>query len=502
MKTKLSAKFIIAFDGRQHVIMRDAELVYEGNTIIYVGRGYEGTCDHLLDCGNAVVSPGFIDLDALGDIDHGLIHCEAGASIQNHLLWSKSYYDKGSREILSAEDEAFKSLHAYTQLVRHGITTAMPITSVFYKKWAETYEELEAAAHNAGKLGLRIYLGPSYQSAMRVVNPDGSWEVRFQEEEGKKGLERAIRFVKQFDGAYNGRIKGMLAPERIETQTRENLIDTKRAADELGCLVRLHAAQGLFEYEWIKERFGVTPLQHLEQIGFLGPGTLIPHGLYVHGYSDIKDRTPGDDIELLARTQTSVIHCPLVYARSGIALEWFGKYLERGVNLAMGTDTFPPDILMNIKVGSFMARRAARCQNLARRGTDTPDIDPLKGNTYADFFNAATLGGARALGRDDLGRLSLGAKADIIVFSLDDLDVGPIDDPLRTLVNSGSPRDIRHSVIDGETVMKDRKIKGIDEAELRGKAQAYYEKMRLGYLERSDGSVSEERLFPSSFPVR
>ena len=124
------------------------------------------------------------------------------------------------------------------------------------------------------------------------------------------------------------------------------------------------------------------------------------------------------------------------------------------------------------------------------------------GDHRTDFFNAATLGGARALGRDDLGRLSVGAKADIIVFSLDDLDVGPIDDPLRTLVNSGSPRDIRHSVIDGETVMKDRKIKGIDEAELRGKAQAYYEKMRLGYLERSDGSVSEERLFSSSFPVR
>lgn len=494
MKTKLTSKYIIAYDGKDHVFMKDAELVYENDTIIFVGRGYAGEVAETLDCGNSVLSPGFIDLDALGDIDHGLIHCEAPAEIQNQLIWSKAYYEKGSREILSAEEEAFKSLYAYVQLIRHGITTAMPITSVFYKKWAETYEELEAAAHHAGKLGLRIYMGPSYQSGMRIANPDGSWELRFQEEEGKKGLQRAIDFVKKFDGAYEGLVRGMLAPERIETQSEENLISTKRAANELGCLVRLHAAQGAFEYGWIRKKFGMTPLQYLNHIGFLDQKTLIPHGLYVQSYSDIKDNPSGDDIDLLAKTGTAVIHCPLVYARSGIALEWFGKYLKKGVTLSMGTDTFPPDFLLNIKVGSFMARRVARLDKSAQAGEDS-----MKGNTYADFFNAATLGGAKALGRKDLGKLAVGAKADIVVFELDDLDIGPIDDPLRTLINSGSPRDIRHTIINGRFVMRDRKLPGIDEKALRNQAQNYYEKMRVGYIERSDGSLKEDKLFPSSF---
>ena len=495
MKTKIKAKYVVAFDGTRHTMMKDAEVVYEGNSIVFAGRNYEAPCDETLDFGEALISPGFIDLDALGDIDHGLIHCEAPAAIQNQLQWSRKYYDKGSREIMSADEEAFKSLYAYTQLIRHGITTAMPITSVFYKKWAETYEELAAAAHHAGKLGLRVYLGPSYQSGMRVVEPDGSWTVCFREEEGRKGLECAVRFVREFDGTYEGRVRGMLAPERIETQTKENLVATKKAADESGCLIRLHAAQGAFEYGWIKDRFGLSPLQFLDDIGFLDARTLIPHALYVQGYSDIGGTPPGDDIALLARRGTSIIHCPLVYARSGIALEWFGKYLAQGVNISMGTDTFPPDILLNIKVGSFMARRVERFRADAETKAQAPE-----GNTYADFFNAATLGGAKALGRDDLGRIAAGAKADMIVIALDGLDIGPLDDPLRTLVNSGSPCDIRHSIIDGKFVMRDRRIEGIDEAELRSRAQAYYDKMRLGYLERSDGSLSEQQLFPPSFP--
>lgn len=484
MRTKLTAKYVVAFDGSRHTLLRDGQIVFEGNAILFVGRDYPGQCDEVLDCGNALVSPGFIDLDALGDIDHGLIHCEAPETIQNHLIWSRSYYDKGSREILSAEEEAFKSLYAYVQLIRHGVTTAMPITSVFYKRWAETYEEMEAAAHHAGRLGLRAYLGPSYQSGMRVANPDGSWEVLFKEEEGRRGLERAVRFVKEFDGAYDGRICGVLVPERIETQTEENLIATKAAAEALGCRIRLHAAQGSFEYSWIRRLHGLTSLQYLDKLGFLGQGTLIPHALYVPGYSDIRDDPAGDDVKLLARTGTTVIHCPLVYARSGVALESFGRYRKAGVNMAMGTDTFPPDMLANIRIGSIMARRVDRS---------------LEGNTYADFFEAATLGGAQALGREDLGRIAPGARADMIVFDLNGLDIGTVDDPLRTLVNSGTSREVRHSIIDGRFVMRDRVIPGIDEADLRDRAQAYYEKMRMGYWERSDGSLTPKQLFPSSF---
>ena len=118
------------------------------------------------DMGNSVIMPGFIDLNALGDIDHDILHKEVYRHVKPSLNPSEEYFNKGTHELMTAEDEAFKSLFAYAQLIRNGVTTAMPITSTYYKKWADTYEEEEAGVHHAGKLGLRLYTSPSYQCGM------------------------------------------------------------------------------------------------------------------------------------------------------------------------------------------------------------------------------------------------------------------------------------------------------------------------------------------------
>jgi 5-methylthioadenosine/S-adenosylhomocysteine deaminase len=486
MITKVKGKYVIGFNGTDHVIFKNGVVVFEGDTIIYVGKNYDEHVDMTIDGGNALVSPGFIDLNALGDIDHELVHIEAPPEIQSNLLWSEEYYLKGYHEVMNPDEEAFKSLYAYTQLITHGITTAMPITSVFYKKWAETYEELEAAVHHAGKLGLRIYLGPSYQSGTRVVKSDGTTEVYWNEEEGKKGLQRAVNFIKNFDGAYGGLIRGMLAPERIETQTPELLRESKKYSDEFECPIRLHAAQGAFEYGWIRKHYHKTPIQFLASLDFLGIRTAIPHAVYIPGFSDVFDDPSGDDLALLRESKTTVIHCPVVIGRHGKALESFGKYTRAGVNIALGTDTFPPDIFQNIRSGSVMAKYLDKSINNC---------------TYADFFRAVTLGGARALGRDDLGRLAPGAKADMIIIDLSGFHLGVMDDPIRTLIISASGCDIKTSIINGRVVMSDRKIEGIDFNELQQRGQDYYNKLKLGYCERDYQHLPYEKLFPSSFLI-
>jgi 5-methylthioadenosine/S-adenosylhomocysteine deaminase len=295
MVTKIKGRYVIGFDGDDHVILEDSEVVYNNDTIIYVGKNYSGEVDEVIDAGNSVISPGFIDLNALGDIDHDILHLEANSDKQKNLLWSKSYVENGHHEVMTAEEEAFKSLYAYSQLILHGVTTAMPITSVFYKKWAETYEELAAAANHAGRLGLRIYLGPSYQSGIRVVEPDGTIKLFWDEDSGRAGLERAVKFVEEFDGAYNGLVKGMLAPERIECQTEESLKQTKYYSEKLDVPIKLHAAQGSFEYHTILEKHGITPIRYLYNLGFLGPKTGIPHAHFIAGYSEAL-AGGGDDI--------------------------------------------------------------------------------------------------------------------------------------------------------------------------------------------------------------
>ena len=93
-----------------------------------------------------------------------------------------------------------------------------------------------------------------------------------------------------------------------------------------------------------------------------------------------------------------------------------------------------------------------------------------------DFFDAATLGGAAALGRKDLGRLSPGAKADLVVVDFDDPAMGQNIDPIQTLMLNGSGREISTVVINGKFVMEDRQIKGIDDRELRLQAQDQFDR--------------------------
>lgn len=197
------------------------------------------------------------------------------------------------------------------------------------------------------------------------------------------------------------------------------------------------------------------------------------------------DNPPGNDLDILVKHGVSVIHCPLVYSRYGEALESFGRYVRHGVNMAMGTDTYPTDLFVNMRLGAFAARHAD---------------NQLAGNTCADFYRAATLGGAKLLGRDDLGRLAPGAKADMIVVDLSGFHIGPIEDPIRTAVNCATGRDVKSSIVNGRVVMWDRVIPGIDETALKSRAQEYFNKLRHGYKERDYKGLDADEMFPLSFP--
>jgi cytosine/adenosine deaminase-related metal-dependent hydrolase len=478
--TKISAKFIVGYLNGTHVVYKNACLVYQGDTIRYIGGNYEGKVDRHIDAKNAIVSPGFIDLDALGDIDHWLVSTEGRTT---RLGWHKDYFPN-RREFMTPEEEAFKTLYAYAQLISNGITTIMPITSALYKRSADTYEETVAAAENAGRLGLRAYLGQAYISAQYTVDAAGKSDITPMHEDGRKGFESAVRFAKKYHGAYNGLIRAALKPERIELQTEELLKDSKAMARELGCPIRLHAAQG-GDYQVIQRLYGKSPIAYLNSIGFLDENTSIPHVIVASGNGTVEDKSDDDQI-ILRDTKTTVIHCPLVFGRGGGALVSFGRYRRLGINMAMGTDTFPPDMIYNLQLGTMMARRVDRGGGM---------------NSNTEFFNAATLGGARALGRDDIGRLAVGAKADIIIIDLNRFEAGVHDDPIATIFLQCTGRDVKTVVIDGRIVMENRVIPNFDYEGVVVKAQAYYEKMRNSWLERAMTSRTSDEVFTYSYPL-
>lgn len=482
MPTKLTARFVIGHADGDHVIYPGGEVVYDGDTIVFVGHRYPGPVDETRDYGDAIIAPGFIDLDALGDIDHGILDTWLTPDRAAGQRWSEDYFEADPRELSILDEELFKRRYALVQLLLNGITTAMPIAAETYRAWAETYDEFAGTAAIAAELGLRMYLGPSFRAGINVTRADGTPTVRWDEARGEAGLDDAIRFVRDFDGAHGGLIRGALLPARIETNTRAILQHTKAFSDEAGCPIRLHAAQGAQEVRFLREWHDRRPLELLAEWGILGPRTSIPH---VTSLGDTGD-DPYADLALLRDSGTSVIHCPLVSIRHGGALDSFDRYRQAGINLALGTDTFPPDMIRVMDYGSNVGKLVNRDQ---------------ASSTAADFFRAATLGGAQALGRDDLGRLAPGAKADITIIDLGALHTGPIDDPIRTLLYNTSGASVHTVIINGRTVMADRQIPSVDVAAMRERAQEYFARYRAAYTARDFRRRDPDDLFPSSFTV-
>jgi len=280
-------------------------------------------------------------------------------------------------------------------------------------------------------------------------------------------------------------IRGLLVPSQFQTCTPELLKKTKAFSDELECPIRLHAAQSAREFAFSMREYGKTPVAYLHSIGFLSPRTFIPHATYVSGASTVD--VPGwEDLDILKESQTTVVHCPLVLTRFGRLMESYDRFSQHGIALAMGTDTFPPDMIECIRLGNIL-NQIYHCGD----GVSRP----------ADFYRAATLGGAQALGREDLGRLAPGSKADMIVLSLENMSVGQHDDPIETMALSMSSRDIRSVVIDGRLVMQDGQVPGVDMQALRAQAQDYYWKLKQSYTQRDYKQRTLDALFKTSFRV-
>jgi len=169
-----------------------------------------------------------------------------------------------------------------------------------------------------------------------------------------------------------------------------------------------------------------------------------------------------------------------------MTLHSFQRYLDAGVTVAIGTDTYPMDMVAELRWASILAKV-----------TD--------GNYQVglprDVFNAATLGGCRFLRRPDLGRLAPGAKADILLINLDHVSAGVYADPIKALVEGGCGRDVDTVIVDGKVLVQGGRTTRVDEDQVYAKAreatQRYWSHV-AGW--RWDGA-SVERISPPAFPL-
>lgn len=480
MRTLIRGRYVIGYDNG-HQVVPAGEVVYEDDRIIFVGRHYAGRVDRTIDASDCLVSPGFVNLHSVVNVDLQLFRIDVE---DTGFPKTRRWIEDETAEVLDEAQTEASVRFSVASLLKGGATTFGAITTMAPKRWEDPRYEPELIAEIAGRMGARAYV--AHQVRAIVPYADGVERgYAVDEPRALRALDHAVDFAKRIDGSFGGRIRGYIFPYTLDASTPALLQAAKAAADALGTHVRTHFSQSVTEVRDIMRRYGKTPVTYLDDLGLLDRNLLLTHALYIAGngpYDDPDDR----DLARLAAHGVSVCHCPAVYLRRGVTLHSFSRYRRAGINIGLGTDTFPQDMISEMKWAAV--------------GCKTEEQSALVG-TAAEVYNAATLGGARALGRDDLGRLAPGGKADIVTVDLGQLQVGPVADPIKILVHHTTARDIRHVVIDGRTVVEGSRVTGVDEDAVTAAAQAPYDALRAQFGRWDRGYRPSGTLFPPSLPV-
>ena len=472
-RTRIDAGIVIAHQRGSHVVLKDGVVVLEGDRIVHVGQDADGPVDETIDLRDKLLTPGFINTHthlAGSPLDKSLIEDVGKRQFQFSALpdMLPARAAANDRQMMEACVDS-----SMVELLRTGTTTVMEIGSLG-----------DYVADAAERTGLRAYVADSYRSGRWYSDDGRSVQYEWDEPKGMRDFERALALVERLRGRADGRVQGFLSPAQVDTCTEDLLRASKRAADELHVPLALHASQSVFEFDEMMRRHALTPLEWLDQLGFLGEWTILGHALMIAGHSWVQ--YPGDDLRLLAESGTAVAHCPWVFARRGVMMESFADYVAHGVTMTLGTDTSVQSMIEALRWAAVLGK-------LSKRQTDVA--------TARDVFDAATIGGARLLHRADLGRLANGCKADLLAWDLGSIFMVPLRDPIRNLVYSAQAEDLVSVMVDGRWVMRERVVLNADERAVAARLQREGERMWPQMHVGDWAGRSVDEMSPPTYPA-
>ena len=419
--------WLVAWDGERHVYLNGADLAFRNGTVIHAGADFAGSATREIDGGRYMAMPGLVNIHTHSTSEplrKGLTDdCRSPG------FWNSSLYEYLPAFANDADGARAALQVAMAELLLSGTTTVVDLSPAF-DGWLD---ELAAT-------GIRACIAPMFRDA-RWRTPDGhSLVYEWDEAAGERGLETAMRLVDLAGQHRDGRLFGMMAPAQIDTCTPGRLQTAHAHAASNGLAFQIHAAQSMTEFLEMTRRHGLTPIQWMDSLGILTRDTIVAHTIFLDHHPWLHWPTE-TDLDLVADRGATVAHCPTVFARRGFALQSLGRYLRRGINVGIGTDTFPHNMLEEMRTACTVARLV------------TGQVDDV---TTGDVLHAATVAGAKALRRPDLGRLATGARADIVLIDLECPAMRPLHDPLRNLITVAADRAVAHVFIDGEQVVRDR----------------------------------------------
>jgi 5-methylthioadenosine/S-adenosylhomocysteine deaminase len=363
---------------------------------------------------------------------------------------------------------------AYAEMLASGVTTVADLSTPF-DGWIDV---MRAS-------GLRIYVAAGYASARwgMTSQPVVTWV--WDEARGRQGFETAKKILETVDTDPSGLLKGVVYPLQIDTVTEELFRESYAYAEATQRPFMSHLAQTVVEVREMIRRHAMTPVAWAAKIGILGPRTTMGHCIFLDEHPQVGWHTKRD-LAILAETGMTVAHCPTPFARYGAALDHYARYRAAGVNVALGTDVAPHNLIEEMRTAILAGRVTSR------------DIRTMNAGSA---FDAATLGGAKALGRDDIGRVCVGAKADLVLVDLSHPLMQPVRDPLRSLIYHAADRAVRTVLVDGAIAYDAGKALGLDVANAAGTLAEAQARMIRDVGQHDYAKRAAHQISPLSLPM-
>ena len=421
--------------GAHVVTMDDAGSEHPGGWVLVrdgliaaVGGGEEPAAEDRLDLGGALVTPGLVNTH------HHLYQTLTRARAQESTLfeWLVELYPVWAG--LDAEAEFAAARTGLAELALSGCSTVFDHHYVFPRGRTGI---LEAELQAARELGLRFVAS---RGSMDLGAAQGGLPPDSLVETIDEILADTERVAALADGDL---LQVAVAPCSPFSVTRELMEQSAALARRLGLKLHTHLAETADEDEFCRERYGCTPVEYLADVGWLADDVWCAHCVHVRP----------DELTRFAQHGVGVAHCPASNLRLGAGVAPVREMLDAGVQVGLGVDGSASnergDLLYEVKQALLVAR-----------GRGGP-----RAMTAREALRLGTRGGAAVLGRDDIGSLASGKRADIAIWRTDGLELAGADDPVAGLVLSG-PHRVERLYVGGVPVVRGGHLVRADEEEI------------------------------------
>jgi 5-methylthioadenosine/S-adenosylhomocysteine deaminase len=397
-------------------VLEQADLAIADDTIVGVGSAPAGFVpERVLEGRDRIVLPGLINT-----------HTHLSMTLMRNYADDLAFWPwlleriKPLEDHLVAEDVRIGARLGLAELIRGG-------TTCFH----DMYFHLDEVADEVASAGLRARLcGALFDNSGQ----------------GEQLLRSAVDVHDEWHGRADGRVTVGLAPHSAYLCTPAYLREILAEAQRLECGLHIHVAETEREVAESRERYGMTPVQQLAELGCFAVPTVAAHGIYV-------DAT---DCRLLREGRVSVAHNPGSNLKLANGIAPVQMLLDEGVNVGLGTDGAASNNNLNLFEEMHLA---ALLQKWLRR-----DAEALPAR---QVLRMATIRGAAALGLEStIGSLEVGKQADLIIVDAARPHLAPRHDPVALLVYSAQAADVRTVLVAGRILMEDRVLKTLDEDSL------------------------------------